>query len=232
MSKFVFAVICLIALLFAMTTTVKADHFVEGQQLTVSQSAIQTSISAGSITALANKIIPVVFQKIQTTSIPNVDNGHHHITGIHVPKLQLDALTLSTTSNALKFAITGFSTHVSAHYKYKRGVLKASVGFKAIIEKSNLKFDILLTQNNGRLVIGFANSSFTAGKATFKLTGGLKAKFLNGLKSLFNSKIKKAIVRAVDSGLRSGLQTMTKSMASGIELRAPISTWGFAVSDR
>eukprot|EP00461_Guttulinopsis_vulgaris_P009370 UN09438 len=184
MRRSIFAYICLIAVLslFVVSITATSDNITVqshyknelphiDSSLTASQSAITTSLSTGSITALANKIIPVVFAKIRATKIPDQGSGKNWITGIDIKDLGLTSLTLTSSTDRIKFAVTNFHTSIFAHFKHKGTIIRYSIGFTAVINNSNLGFDILLSQNNGKLVVSFTNSYFNAGTATVK-TGG------------------------------------------------------------
>lgn len=193
-----------------------------------SDAGIQTSIGLTSITALANKIIPVVFEKIKSADIPTVRDGKNEINRINVEKLSLQSLSVTTNnSDRIILNISKFTAAASFHFKHHGKIVSYSIGCSATISDSNFGMHILLKKNaSSKLIVEFQNVSFNAGGAGFKFHGSLAAKLLNAAKSLFNSKIKHAIISGVSGALKTTLYTLSGAMANGVELRAPVQNFG------
>eukprot|EP00461_Guttulinopsis_vulgaris_P001166 UN01166 len=179
-----------------------------------------TSISATSISNIANKIIPIAMQKIRELEIPNMSEGHITFSDIRIKDLGVEGFSISTDDSALVVSLNRLyvNVHVGTwRYKTKLFSTHGHADARASVSTT---LRASLVPDNGRFSLQLPGNSVSVDDFHISIGGGLLAKVLNAIKSLFNGAIRRAVASAVEPQIRNALYDMASRLSDSIPVAA------------
>lgn len=132
-----------------------------------------------------------------------------------------------TDDGSIVLNLSRFHCVIELKYRYKRKLISVSARAQARLGDANFNLRLGLTNNNGGFALAIQHVGVNAGDASIKiLSGGIKGKFLNAIKSLFNKKIKSTMLTKIRDTLSSSLQSFASTFVSKVVLRSNVGSWG------
>eukprot|EP00461_Guttulinopsis_vulgaris_P003784 UN03785 len=205
-----------IALFIALLCSVLSMNTVEA-----TSPGVITSISGTSITNIANKLIPSVLQTIREMPIPNIAEGKLTFEGIHIQELEIQSFSVSTNNqNALVINLSGLYINVRIDkWRYKTKLFSTH-GSCTGRGKLSVALAASLVPNGDRFTINLPSVEPSIDEFSIKIGGGILAKILNLIKSIFNGTIRKAVRRAAEPAIRDGLYNVASKLSNSIPTSA------------
>lgn len=213
-STVIFAVLVVFLALFAMDTTAQPGFY--------------TSINGEGVTRAVNKILPPFIAQIKGASFPDIKDGHHRILNTQLTDIGLESFNMHVSDDGtVVLDITRFHTSVELKYRYKRKLFSVSARVRITLGDANFNLRLKVFNDNGHIGLGIEHVGVNAGEASIKfISGGLKSKFLNAIKSLFKSRIKSTILGTIRDKLSAALRDFAVHFVQTINLRANVGDWG------
>jgi hypothetical protein len=200
------------------------------QTTTAVSPGLITSISAPAINQIINQILPVAIDRIKETPIEDVSSGHTTISNIVVNKVQLSSFEIGTRDNSKVFlSLSRLTVGVKCHFRYKNGILSVSGDIRgsatgsgtlaAMLQPENDKFKIQLTQ-----------ADININDFDLHISGGLMAKVLNAIKSVFQGLVKRSIKNKMAGTIRDAIINIANRFGDSIPSSYTFGTAGHIIS--
>lgn len=203
--------------IFALLLIILASIFTSST--TATAPGLITSINTGGITTVANQIIPYAIKLIQEFDIPDVDESHLHISNIRIPNLSVESFAITTDDNGVHVKITHINVNVKSHFKYKYGIIHFS-GDVSGGAKATATLSARLFPKDDHFGIEVTQADVDIQDFNLHISGGLVAKILNLVKSLFNGLIKRTVKTKVAAAISSAIMNIAKQYVDAIPTAA------------